>query len=272
MPRKPTLSLLMVSVVGSLILAGCGGSGAHHTYIVRSTSGVYITIDSPVALPSALVAEFRSGGTLVKHATGPQACSYAKTIKEAKGKYASLNGKTITVKANGSNPLMSLVCTSLKKTFNPSTGLSSAPIQEITSAIAPVALSAAGLGREAKHTGKPIYWAGPRKGFSYEVRRTTKGDVYLRYLPKGVHAGAPGASYLTVATYPFVGAFDVLKKLANGKGIAGPRGSIVYIRPNDPKSVLIAFPGLDYQIEVYDPRASIAASVAKSGRVRPVSP
>ena len=44
----------------------------------------------------------------------------------------------------------------------------------------------------AKSLGHPVYWAGPRKGVTYELTRTTDGKVYIRYLPRGTHVGDDG--------------------------------------------------------------------------------
>src|SRR5262249_40129589 len=60
--------------------------------------------------------------------------------------------------------------------------------------IAPVALSASGLATLAQNVPQPIYWAGPKSGQFYELTRTKVGNVYIRYLPPGVKAGAPGSS------------------------------------------------------------------------------
>ena len=113
--------------------------------------------------------------------------------------------------------------------------------------IAPILLNGAELTTEAHQIGQPIYWAGPVKGYRSEFQRTSRGS-FVRYLPQGVRAGAPGANFLVVATYVFYGALHGLKQVARGKGIAGPGGSLVYVRRKDPRSVLIAFPGVDYQI------------------------
>jgi hypothetical protein len=137
-------------------------------------------------------------------------------------------------------------------------------------AIAPVLLNGAGLKTEAHQIRQPIYWAGPMKGYRSEFQRTSQGYVYVRYLPQGVRTGAPGRNFLVVATYIFYGAFHGLKTVANGKGVAGPGGSLVYVNPRDPRSVLMAFPGVDYEIEVYDPKPAVARSTALSGRVKPV--
>ena len=132
-----------------------------------------------------------------------------------------------------------------------------------------VLMTPARLKSEASFLGQPIYWAGPRKGYEYEFQRTATGYVYVRYLAQGLPAGAAG-KFLTVATYPFIGAFKGVKAAGKGKAFAGPGGSIIYVRP-DPTSVLVAFPGIDYEIEIYDPSPLVARLTAESGRVRAVS-
>ena len=62
----------------------------------------------------------------------------------------------------------------------------------VATEITPVALSASGLAKLAHTVGQPVYWAGPRKHYLYELHRTTNGNIYIRYLPPGVDAGAPG--------------------------------------------------------------------------------
>ena len=74
-----------------------------------------------------------------------------------------------------------------------------------------------------------------------------------------------------MGTYVFYGAFDGLKKVAKGKAVSGPGGSVVYANRKDPRSVLMAFPGVDYEIEVYDPKPANALSTALSGQVQPVT-
>ena len=114
-----------------------------------------------------------------------------------------------------------------------------------------------------------VYWAGPEKRFNYEFRRTTHGYLFVRYLPTGVRAGDPRARFLIVATYPLAGAYAKLKKSAHGKAIQGPGSSIVVVRPSDRRSVLIAWPSVPYEVEIYDPHPPVALATALSGRVRP---
>ena len=49
------------------------------------------------------------------------------------------------------------------------------------------------------------------------MTRTHDDQVYLRYLPPGVPVGAK-TPHLTVATYPFTGAFTAILALAKQKG------------------------------------------------------
>jgi hypothetical protein len=135
--------------------------------------------------------------------------------------------------------------------------------------IEPVALSAPALGTLARTVGQPIYWAGPRRHYLYELKRTADRNVSIRYLPPGVEAGAQGSKYLIIATYPFPGAFAALTKVAGGRGIRLPGGGLALVDKKHPTSVHLAFPNVDYQVEVYDPSPARARVLASSGRVRP---
>jgi hypothetical protein len=140
--------------------------------------------------------------------------------------------------------------------------------QNLTKALGPWALSGNRLHAEALTLGQPMYWAGPKRGVRYEFWRTTNNRIFIRYLPKGVRAGAPGQKYLIIGTYPVSNAYRAVKKLDGS--VKGPGRSVVWVRPNDPRSVLIAWPGVPYEVEVYDPRPANAATVAQSGQVSSV--
>jgi hypothetical protein len=123
--RRVGISFCVVCLAS--FLAGCGGAGARHTYIAKPTVngvpiGAYVTIVSPVAFPQSLLDTEKKGGAIfVQHAVGPEVCSFSKRIEGMKGKDAFLNGKSVTLKVNGSNlRVTSLVCSTLKKqAFNP---------------------------------------------------------------------------------------------------------------------------------------------------------
>lgn len=136
--------------------------------------------------------------------------------------------------------------------------------------IGPVGLSAKGLETLTQSINQPIYWAGPAASTLYELTRTTAGKVFVRYLPPNVKVGVKRSIYLIVATYPFRGALQALKNLAGAHRISIPRGGVAVVDQSHPTSVHLAFPGVDYQVEVYDPSPAQALRVARSGSVRPV--
>jgi hypothetical protein len=128
---RTILALAALAAVVAL-LAGCGGSGSH-TYVMAipptGTSGgsaadisdVYVTIISPARFPDSVIKSMqKSGARLVDKAAGPQVCSYKKKISGVKGQYASLNGKTVTLKVNGVTTLTGVLCSIFHSgEFNP---------------------------------------------------------------------------------------------------------------------------------------------------------
>ena len=136
----------------------------------------------------------------------------------------------------------------------------------------PRAVSPAGLKSFARSLGHPIYWIGPKKGYTYELRQTSGGQLFVRYLPAGVKVGA-APPYLTVATYPFASAFGAIQALAKQPGetsIAIAHGGIAVFDTSYPKSIHLAFPGSDYEIEVFDPVPAVVRQIVASGQVSPI--
>jgi hypothetical protein len=121
--------------------------------------------------------------------------------------------------------------------------------------------------------GHPVYWAGARTGFTYELTQTREGNLYIRYLPTGVELNDKRPDFLTVGTYPYPLALATARSQARRPGafkhtIAGH--GIAYSLPKNQKSVYFAYPRLDYLYEVYDPRPLRARRLVLSGRVRPI--
>ena len=137
--------------------------------------------------------------------------------------------------------------------------------------IGPVALSAKGLRTLTSSVHQPVYWAGPQAGYLYELTRTSTGTVFIRYLPPGVKAGAKQQKYLIIATYPFVNPVKALKNLS-GTHLVIPGGGVAMVDRVHPQSVHLAYPGVDDQVEIYDPSPARSLRIARSGEVRPVSP
>jgi hypothetical protein len=122
-------------------------------------------------------------------------------------------------------------------------------------------------------TGTPVYWAGEQPGTEIELSRPEAGRTYIRYLTDGAEAGDPRADFLTVGTY--VRADPVAALRHQGKepgGVLGtaPGQAVVYFSRNDPKSVYLAYPGVDVQIEVFDPSFTRALQLVNSGQIVPV--
>jgi hypothetical protein len=123
--------------------------------------------------------------------------------------------------------------------------------------------------------GFPAYWVGERPDVQYEVTRISgsRNQVYVRYLPPDAEAETKDP-YLTVGSYRVKDAYGVTQRQANqpggsssfpidGDGIALPNGA-------DPRSVYVAYPGIDVQIEVYSPDAGESLQLVRSGALTPI--
>jgi hypothetical protein len=137
----------------------------------------------------------------------------------------------------------------------------------------PTLVTKAQLTEFARSSDQPVYWAGPRDNWSYELTVTKGGRVYVRYLPRGAKAGDPRSSFLTVGTYPGEDAYPNLKKVSTGPAVHSnllPDGGLL-VAPNSlPKSVYLAYPKRDYQVEVYDATAGAARRLALNGLITQV--
>jgi hypothetical protein len=120
--------------------------------------------------------------------------------------------------------------------------------------------------------GYPVYWAGPRLGVQYEVSRPEDGRAFVRYLPKGEEAESEEA-FLTVGSYQQLDALASIRELGQKPGailvqIAG--GGSAYADGADATSAYLAFPGVETQVEVYDPQPGRALSLVRSGAIVPI--
>jgi hypothetical protein len=142
-----------------------------------------------------------------------------------------------------------------------------------TSSGAATAVSAEDLAALPGSVGHPVYWAGPRPGFTYELTRTGGGNIYIRYVPEGVPVGLDEPKFLTVGTYPSQDALAVVRGVAKRlhvKAIRVPGGGAAVQDTKHPTSVYLAYPGSDYQVEVFDPSPARALQLAVSGKIVPV--
>jgi hypothetical protein len=120
---------------------------------------------------------------------------------------------------------------------------------------------------------QPIFWVGPREGYTYELVRLQNGTINVRYLPSGVDVGTE-KPYLSIATYPFQNAYDALKNIKSKDAVFVriPKRGIAEYSKTYPQSVHAAYPGVDYQVEVYDPTPGTATGLLVSGELAYLGP
>jgi hypothetical protein len=138
----------------------------------------------------------------------------------------------------------------------------------LVSAVGPALLTRTGLEHVAEAVGHPVYWAGDRAGYSYELTVTAGGRVFVRYLPQGVSAGDPRADFVTVGTYPDAGAYANLERAARRSDATSVRlddGGLTVVSSKAPSSAYVGWPGSKYQVEVFDPSGDARGLVV--GRV-----
>src|SRR3954466_11346255 len=116
------------------------------------------------------------------------------------------------------------------------------------------ALSEAGLATLAGVLSTPIFWEGPKPRTVYELTQTPTGRLFVRYLPANAKIGT-SKPYPFVATFPMHNAFSVTTSVAARAGsVRVPiAGGVAFYSRASPENVYLAFRGLDYQIEVFDP-------------------
>lgn len=142
-----------------------------------------------------------------------------------------------------------------------------APAGPTGSQIVPVTLQ--GLATLVTAVRRPIYWAGSRAGFRYELTRLANGRVYVRYLRAGMKIGDPRPA-LTVGTYPVADAFgDAERSAGRADSVRIPvsGGAVAFYSRSRPTNTYLAFPGGAYQIEVFDPNASEGHALVRAGKI-----
>jgi hypothetical protein len=136
----------------------------------------------------------------------------------------------------------------------------------------PSEVSPKSLARVAANAQKPIYWAGPLPDRTYELTKTDQGFL-VRYLPLGTPIGAP-APYLTVGTYAVKNAMAAVRRLSLARGatkLALTGGGLAVFDPRFPKSIYLAFPASNYELEVFAPSRAEARQLVATDQIVPVS-
>ena len=231
----------------------------NRTYVRYLPDGVpvgttlpYLTVGTyPVANAFGVTsAAAKHPGTVVIPAEGGAVAFYAKD--RPTNVYMAFPGSSSQIEVYDPTPasLRKLVAAGSISPLNVSTTSAAA------SAASPAA-SGASVGdlRKLGTSASPVYWLGPVAGKKYELTRTPDGRVYVRYLPSRVRIGAQ-KPFLTVATYPLAHALAATRAAARRPGTVKttfPGGIVAFYSRTRPTSVYVAFPGVDEQVEVFDP-------------------
>ncbi|MDP1720151.1 MAG: hypothetical protein Q8L08_04020 [Candidatus Nanopelagicaceae bacterium] len=128
-----------------------------------------------------------------------------------------------------------------------------------------IALTETELRSAVKTLGGSIYWAGPMSGAQYALDHIASGQNLVRYLPNGKGLTDVEQNYRVIATYQDANAFGTMEtagKLDTGVSITNPDGSLIYYAKATPAHVYLAFKGLPFQIEIFDPTPGVALKLA----------
>jgi hypothetical protein len=130
-------------------------------------------------------------------------------------------------------------------------------------------VSVGGLRKAAETQSTPIYWAGASEGSALELSAPSPDRTYVRYLTGGAKAGDP-EPFLTVGSYRFedpTGALQSRGSKPDGVLASAPGGGVVYFERTAPKSVYLAYPDTEVEIEVFAPEFKEALQLVTAGRI-----
>jgi len=201
-------------------------------------------------------------------------------VKKASVKKPSEEGQIAVTKSNGSPKIVLLMVLSALISSgitylatNNSAPTPAATTSTFTEVIAgKVALTEPELIAAVKHLGIDVYWAGPVKDAKYTLAVPADGQAYVRYLPNGQGIEDTKPNFVVIATYTTTDAFTATQaagNATNGVTFVNTEGAAVYYNKDTPTNVYVAYPNLNYQIEVFHPTAATALEIAsKAGALR----
>jgi hypothetical protein len=130
-----------------------------------------------------------------------------------------------------------------------------------------VALTEAELIAAVKELGADVYWAGPVKGAKYTLAVPADGQAYVRYLPEGQGIEDTKPNYVVIATYTTTDAFTATQaagNTSNGVSFISASGAAIYYSKDTPTNVYVAYPNLNFQVEIFNPIAATALEIAST--------
>lgn len=201
-------------------------------------------------------------------------------VKKASVKKPSEDSQIAVTKSNGSPKIVLLMVLSALISSgitylatNNSAPTPASTTSTFTEVIAgKVALTEAELIDAVKQLGVDVYWAGPVKDAKYTLAVPADGQAYVRYLPNGQGIEDTKPNFVVIATYTTTDAFTATQaagNTTNGVTFVNTEGAAVYYNKDTPTNVYVAYPNLNYQIEVFHPTAATALEIAsKAGALR----
>ena len=118
-----------------------------------------------------------------------------------------------------------------------------------------------------KQLGVDVYWAGPVDGAKYTLSSPAEGQVYVRYLPNGDGLTDTKPNYVVIATYTTTNAFSATQAAgnqSNGVTFVNTEGAAVFYNKDTPTNVYVAYPNLNFQVEIFNPIAATALEIAST--------
>jgi len=109
------------------------------------------------------------------------------------------------------------------------------------------------------------YWAGPEDNCKYALIVNGSGQVFIRYLKDGMGIDDTTSNYRVIGTYPQADSFSITKAAgnqANAISFVNPDGAQVFYSKEFPANVYVAFPDVNYQIEIFDPVNGVSLNIA----------
>ena len=109
------------------------------------------------------------------------------------------------------------------------------------------------------------FWAGPQEGAKFSLTVTADKQVFIKYLPSGNGLSDTNPNYRIIATYPEPAAFDITRAAgtqSNAVAFVNNDGAAVYYDKSKANNVYLAYSGINYSVEIFDPDAEAALQLA----------
>jgi hypothetical protein len=149
--------------------------------------------------------------------------------------------------------------------FTGNSRFSNAQSNEANPLAGEVALSEAELAKLISDAQVSAYWIGPEANAKYALTITADNQVFVKYLPNGDGLGDLAPKYKVIATYPEAAAYDITRAAgtqATAVAFINADGAAIYYSKDRDTNVYVAYSGIPFEIEIFDPKSEIALELA----------